>query len=161
MKLIVGFLIIMVALPFNYFFENNFNALPFQIPLAFIISIYLFKIKFNNLILVLFSIIVLFLCSINSFSNLVFSPITASFILFWIVLSIGNLKISKNKLDRILLYFIILIVIFISYYNIDFYINTDFSNKRSKGFGSGTIFSIFSVIGITYVYLQYAKKITF
>lgn len=160
MKPIIGFLILIIVIPFNYFFENNFNALPYQISIAFILSNYLFKfkLKINHLALIIFTVIILLFSSKLSLYDFIFSPITASFILFWIMLLTNDIKISQYNLDRILLYLIIIIVIFVSYYNIDFYTNNDFLEERSKGFGSGTIFSIVSLVSLTYIYIEYINN---
>lgn len=158
MKPIVGFLILIIVIPFNYFFENNFNALPYQIPIAFILSNYLFKFKFNHLFLIIFTVIILLISSNISLYDFVFSPVTASFILFWIILLYSDIKIPKYNFDRILLYLIIIIIIFVSYINIDFYQNNNFLEQRSKGFGSGTIFSIVSLVSLTYIYIEYVNK---
>ena len=161
MKLLVNLflavLIFLAVLPFNYFFENNFNALPIQILIIFFLTLLFFKIKLNKLLLIFASIAVLLLTSNIEFSLLFSSAVTASFIIIWLILISGNLNFTFKKFNHIITILVLIIFIFTIYFNLEFYLESGF-NIRSKGFGSGTIFSILSLYSITFIYLLYKNN---
>ena len=153
----MGFSIFLIALPFNYFFTKNFNALPYQFLITTFISIYFYKLKPNNLLFIVFSFLALLVISNGDIKNFALSSVAASFFTFWLIIVSANLKLPQydyNKIVNSILFFLSLLVL---YYSIDFYINNEF-NTRSKGFGSGTVFSILSFYGFFVIYLRYVFK---
>ena len=152
-------------LPFNYFFDENFNAIPLQILIIIFLTIVIYKINFNNILLILSSFAALLLASNVDFTLLLSSPITASFIVIYLILIstskkqtiLRDLNISLKKFKRISNILLIIIIIFTMYFNIDFYFNHDL-NTRSKAFGSGTVYSIISLYFFTFIYILYKNN---
>ena len=156
-NLFFGFCIFLVAVPFNYFFENNFNALPIQFLLCVFLSRSFFKLKLNNLLFLVFSFLVLIAVSNGDIQNLSFSAVTASFLVFWLILFSGKLKLAQNKFNSLVNSALFFIGAMLVYYIVDFYLNNDFGS-RSKGFGSGTIFSVLALYGFCIIYLRFTSK---
>lgn len=156
-NLFFGFCIFLIAVPFNYFFENNFNALPFQFLLSIFISISFFKLKPNNLLFIVFSFLALVVISNGDISNFALSAVAASFFTFWLIIVSPNLKLPQYKYNNIVNIILFFILVMIVYYSIDFYLKNNFE-LRSKGFGSGTIFSVIALYGFCTIYLTYVLK---
>jgi hypothetical protein len=160
-NLFFGFSIFLIAVPFNYFFENNFNALPIQFLLCIFISRSFFKIKLNNLLFLVFSFLILIIVSAGDIINFTLSAVTASFLVFWLIIFSGNPKFPQTKSNSIVNSSLFFIGVMLVYFTLDFYLNNDIES-RSKGFGSGTVFAILGIYGFCIFYQRYiSKKIKF
>ena len=157
LNLLIPIILFFTMLPLNYFFQGISNSLPIQVVLIFICSILLYNNNFKNLTLFFVSFIILLMCANLDFINLIYSATSASFLVFWIILSCNELKNKYFEIDKLNKYFFYLIVIFTLYFNVDFLIN-DNSLQRSKGFGSGTIYSLISIYGFIYLYKIYISN---
>lgn len=89
--------------------------------------------------------------------NIISSAVTASFLIFWLIILSGNLKLPQNKFNNIANSNLFFIGAMLIYFSVDFYLNNDLES-RSKGFGSGTIFSVVSLYGFSIIYLKYSIK---
>ena len=156
-NLLFGFCILLISVPFNYFFENNFNALPIQFLLCCIVTILFFKLNLKNTFFYFFSFLVLITVSDGNIKNLTFSAVTASFLFYWLILAHNNLKLPQTRLNNIVNISLFYIAVLLIYYSFDFYLNNDFQ-FRSKGFGSGTVFSLIALYGFCAIYLRYNSK---
>jgi len=156
-NLFFGFCIFLIAVPFNYFFENNFNALPIQFLLCIFLSRSFFKLKLNNLFFLIFSFLVLIIVSNLDVISFTTSAVIATFFIFWLIILSGNLKLPQKKFNKIVNNTLFFFGAMLIYFSVDFYLNNDLES-RSKGFGSGTIFSIIALYGFCAIYLRYSSK---
>jgi hypothetical protein len=155
-NIFLAILIFITMVPINYFFSNNFNALPIQLVVVFFIFRLYFSMNLKYTLLISLSIFVLLMTSDSQFNQVLTSGITATFFTIYFILFAEKIRFQKNFKDVINILFIVIIA-FTTYYNIDFYFYSDLST-RSKAFGSGSIFSIISLYGFAFLMLNYYMK---
>ena len=156
LNIFLAILIFITVIPINYFLSNNFNALPIQLVLVFLISRLYFSMNLKYILLISLSILALFMTSDSQFNQVLTSGITATFLTLYFILFAEKIRFQKNFKEVISILFI-LIIAFTAYYNIDFYFNSDLS-KRSKAFGSGSVYSIISLYGFVFLMLNYYQE---
>lgn len=155
---IVSVLVYLVIVPFNYFFENNFNPMPFQFPLLIFCFFYLFNFRLKDSFLIIITFLLLLIISRFDLYNFFTSAIVVSFLFYAIVLvSSEHLKIEEYRLKKLVNTITILIVITLLYYGL-IYIIGETSELRYKGFGSGTFFALASLYVIYFYYRKYRLK---
>jgi hypothetical protein len=150
-------LIFLSFLPYNLFFDNNFNALPAQVIIIFLLSRFFFSVHFHDILLITLSFCILTLNSNIQFDNLFSSSITATFVIIWFILISKNMRFGIKYLYKIITILLLIMIVFTCYYNVDFFLTSDLT-ARLRGFGSGTIYSVISLYGFTYIILRYKKK---
>ena len=154
----LAILIFFTSLPINYFFENNFNFLPIQLIIILLISRLFFSINLKHILIISISIMALFLAGNIEFNQVFSSSITATFVTIWFILFSKKIKFKIKDLNKIISILFLIMTVFVAYFNLDFFLSSDL-NIRSKAFGSGSLFSIISLYGFTFLMVIYNMKL--
>ena len=155
---IIPVLFYLIIVPFNYFFENNFNPLPFQFPLLVFCFFYIFKLRLKDSFLIVISFLLLLTISRFDLYNFFTSAIVVSFLFYAMILvSSDHMKIKESQLKKLVNLLSILIVLTLLYFNY-IYVVSDAPELRYKGFGSGTFFALVSLYIIYFYYKKYRLK---
>lgn len=162
----LSIMLLIALLPINYLVGSKINVLPLQFPLGVMIYLWCFKIGLGSQKskIVLFAFIINFLIlsvyNINDPVVLASSPIILT--LFNIaLLGVTNLNLNGvviMKVNKPILLFFILFSVISVYFNVQ-HIQEHSLTIRSKGFGSGTLYSILSLLMILFLYDCYKYRL--
>lgn len=158
MALFVAFLLALCILPMGaYFSATSFNSLPMQLAISSFVLYYIYGFKFDKLRGFLFAACTLLLLSRLSLADLATSPITASFLTIALVSGLARARKSDPFITKVGFRFCALMIVFSTYLNFTFS-GEGIEGARSKGFGSGTIYSLIAAYCIILLFIHYRNR---
>ena len=122
-NIFLAILIFFTFLPFNWFFENNFNSLPFQLTFIFLLTRLFFYLNLKHIYMFIISCFVLLMSGNIDFNQIFTSLITATFFTISFILFTKELKYKIKNFNNLSIILFLIIILFTTYYNIDFLIN--------------------------------------
>lgn len=154
---IATFLLVILMYPWNYILSVNLNLMPlyFIVGIATMLLVSKFEMEINNIIITCvfaayFSIISSY--NISNPSDVFTNAIIVSLLIFLFSCYCTELDcFNFNILIRALFWSFLIFALVSVYYNILHYITLGFT-IRSKGFGSGTLYGIISLLGMIFYF---------
>lgn len=156
MAAISAALMVLCVLPLTYYIEAS-NALPYQLVCIGLLLSLTYRQQLTNPMLLSIASIALIVASQFDATALTTSPITASFAVIGATIMSKPIRDGQCRHYQSARLFILIVLAFTAINNAVFLQETA-GNIRSKGFGSGTIYSLMSVYCVAFLHCLHRTK---